>query len=448
MSFSFSDFKTGRVYKVEGPGLTEAQARQIFEGQLSAGSLVGLKPGMVLDAAQQAVGGLAGAAAQATQGLQQALGSVASTAGTAVKNITSSAFGGVPTNGINVADFAQQTPALGNIAQLGQTAVTSSLAQASRLVGQASNAISNTAGVGKFGLDASQLERAGMIKPGTTSTYLAQGQNALTDVLRSPAVWTGQGGINGVDDLLASVPTQDRIQQQLMQSGATALGELGIPVSELSPQALAGTVLNAAKSVTDAFAWATGGTLPSSIASAFDQVAKDGAFAVGFGETKISDAMKQETPPEESVDTVDRDTVNAAASRVVGNEKVPPVDYNTPATPVSARALFEENLQLLQDLTQISTLSTVALKGETAAAGRQDLNGLVDVERSYEKLLADVTALESKAKNIKQRALALVPQSTEEIAEAEKNLARAQSRIADLERYIDRIKQRIAALRL
>lgn len=445
MSFSFSDFKTGKAYKVEGAGLTEAQARQIFESQLKAGSLVGLKPGMVLDAAQQAAGGLAGAAAQAAQGLQQAAGSVLSTAGSAVKKLTSAAFSGVPTDSINVANFAKQAPALGDIAQLGKTAVTSSMAQASKLVGQDSDVMSNTLGAGKFGLDAAQLERAGLVKPGTAATYLAQGQNALTDVLKSPSVWTGQGGINSANDFLSSVPTQDRVQQQLMQAGTSALGELGIPVNQLNPQVLAGAALNAAKSVTDAFAWATGGSLPTGVADNFNQVARNGSFAVGFGDTKVSDAMKQETLPEESIDTVSRDTVDAAAGRVIGNDKVPDVDYNTPLPPVSGGSLGQQVAQASVRLNAIAQEQTPIFRRESQIA--TDPNIGVDIIRDYERLLSDLTDLQGTLQNIKSQAANADPPLGSVVAGADRIKSLVDQQVAQLESAIRRVRQRIQAAR-
>lgn len=446
MSFSFSDFKTGKAYKVEGTGLTEAQARQIFEQQLRSGSLVGLKPGMVLDAAQQAVGGLAGAAAQATQGLQQAAGAALNTAGTALKNITQKTFGtpGAPTNGIDVADFAKQAPALSSIAQLSQNAVRSVTAQASNLVGQASSVMTDTLGAGKFGFDASQLERAGMLKPGTAATYLAQGQNALTDVLKSPAVWTGKDGINSAQDLLSSVPTQDRIQQQLMQSGTSALGELGVPIDKLSPQALAGAAMNAAKSVTDALAWATGGGLSSAVSSAFDQAAKSGAFAVGFGDTKVSDAMKQQTPPEESVDTVERETVNAAATRVVGNEKVPEVSYTTPTPPVGLAALQEE-INVIKERLKKADAARL-LKAQEANAFYEQLDKEIQVLEGIDKIDSIELAIQGQLRDIKQRAKGLVPPSTALDPEIDRLIQKIDLDLDVLDLLRDKVKQIIQGL--
>lgn len=445
MSFRFTDSSTGRIFKVEGQGLTEAQARQIFQQQQRAGSLVGLQPGMVLDAAQQAAGGLPGAAAQAAQAASQSVGSVTGTAATALRNITDNAFGGAPTNGIGIADFAQQAPALDNIAQLGENQVRSAMAQASRLVGQNASTVSNTLGLGKFGFNGEQLERAGMIKPGTTSAYLAQGQNTLTDVLKSPSVWTGKDGIRSMDDLLASVPSQDRIQQQLMQTGTSALSELGLPISNLSPQALAGTAMNAARSIADTFSWATGGTLPTGVADTFNQVARDGAFAVGFGDTKVSDAMKQQTLPEESIDTVVRATVDAAAGRVIGNEKVPDIEYNTPLPPISGGSLSEQVAQASVRLGAITQQQTPIFRMESQIAS--DPNVGVDIIREYERLLSDLTDLLGTLQNIKSQAANAEPPLSSVVAAADRVKNLVDQQITQLESAVRRVRQRMAAAR-
>jgi hypothetical protein len=125
------------------------------------------------------------------------------------------------------------------------------LAQASKLVGQGAGTISNALGVGKFGLDAPQLEKAGLVKPGTAAAFLAQGDNDLVSVLKSPTVWTGKEGVKSLDGLLSNTGLQDKVQQDLMKTGLNELKSVGIPTDKFSPQALSGLATNAAKSVTD-----------------------------------------------------------------------------------------------------------------------------------------------------------------------------------------------------
>ena len=266
-------------------------------------------------------GALTGAAAR--------VGSLASTAVSTLSNLVKS----TPTAGINAADFAKQGPALAGLGSMSLPDVTGTLAQASKLVGQNADTISNTTGAGKFGLDASQLERWGLVKPGTAATFLAQGGSNLTSVLKSPTVWTGRDGVKSLDGLLNNSGLQNKIQQGLMTSGVADLKSLGIPTDKLTPQALSGLATNAAKSVPDTLDWAknTPG-LPADIKSKFDAAAVNGAFAVNLAQTKIDPSMLQEYTPVAATDTVNTDTLEAAAKRIVGNAKVPsilPVNIET-----------------------------------------------------------------------------------------------------------------------
>jgi hypothetical protein len=277
-------------------------------------ALSGTGAGVSLPSTSAITGALTGAAAR--------VGSLASTAVGTISGLIK----GTPTSGINVADFAKQGPALTGLGSMSLPDVTSTLAQASKLVGQSADTISNAAGAGKFGLDASQLERWGLVKPGTAATFLAQGGNDLTSVLKSPTVWTGRDGVKSLDGLLGNEGLQNKIQQGLMTSGVADLKSLGIPTDKLTPQALSGLATNAAKSVPDTLNWAknTPG-LPADIKSKFDAAAVNGAFAVNLAQTKIDPSMLQEYTPLAAEDTVNTATLEAAAKRIVGNAKVPSI---------------------------------------------------------------------------------------------------------------------------
>lgn len=356
--YTFTDPSTGKQFSVSAPeGATYEQAEAVFQKQLDTGSLLGLKPGSSLNAVSQLTGGLTAAVSQVTQaatgiagsvsgviqgalnktnlsasglpgGLTGIAGSVTSVASQTLSGITKAASGFTsPTAGIGLADFAKQGPALASLPGMNLSQVTATLSQASKIVGQASGAISNTLGVGKFGLDGPQLEAAGMLKPGTVSSLLSSGTNSLTSVLKSPTVWTGKDGIKGLDGLLSNTSAQNKIQENLMSNGLAGVKELGIPTDKLNPTALSGLALNAAKSIPDTLSWAKGAALPPGVKDAFDQTAADGSFAVAFADTKVDDAMKQLTVPEIGVDTADRVLVDAASKRIVGNNKIPESAY-------------------------------------------------------------------------------------------------------------------------
>jgi hypothetical protein len=302
--------------------------------------------GFSLPTSSAITGALTGAAAQ--------VGSLASTA----VGTLSGLIKGTPTNGINIADFAKQGPALSGIGTMSLPDVTGALAQASKLVGQGASTISNALGAGKFGLDASQLERAGLVKPGTAAAFLAAGDNDLVSVLKSPTVWTGKDGVKGLDGLLGNSGLQDKVQQGLMKTGLNDLKSIGIPTDKLTPQALSGLATNAAKSVTDTANWAKNAPgLPADIKAKFDATAVNGAFAVNLTQDKVDEPVLQETKPVAADNTVNSATVDAAGQRVVGNDKVPMVaaDGTTSAAKTAVISWLEFSRQqnaALSELTQ------------------------------------------------------------------------------------------------
>jgi hypothetical protein len=233
---------------------------------------------------------------------------------------------GTPGAGINVADFVKQGPSLGSIGNMTSVDVTGALAQASKLVGQSAKDISNSLGVGKFGFDVSQLEKIGVVKPGTAASWLASGDSDLTDVLQSPTVWTGKEGVKSIGSLLGNGPLQDKFQQDLMKVGLSDLKTQGIPTDKLTAQAQAGLSTMAAKSVPDTIAWAkNAGTISPDVKASFDNISANGAFAVNLSKTRVDAPVKQEVVPQPTESSVKSETVDAAANRVVGDSKVPEV---------------------------------------------------------------------------------------------------------------------------
>lgn len=401
---------TTKVFDIKGPpGLTREQAFEIFKKQASAGSLVGFKPGEVLSAATQAADGLPGAqalVAQAQAGLSSTLGSASSAlaqaggalggnlagtaagltalVGPAVSSISgvgsalvgaASKAGSVATSAlqtinsaltktplgaspINLADFTKTIPAVSSIGPMAAAQVTGLLAQAKNLVGQSASTITNAKGIGEYGLNIQQLETAGYVKPGI-SNLLTQGASSLAAIAKSPSIWTGKDGIKGLSGLLASPSTQGLIQQDLMTKGVAGLAAVGIPVSNLSAQGLAGMALNAAKSLPNAEAFAKGLPIPGdatgAIKASMDTAVRDGAFAVNLVAAKIPDTFKGLQIPIPAADTVSRATVDAASSRIAGNDKIPPVNYGAP-TPPSASEAETQLLALQADLNNLAKL--------------------------------------------------------------------------------------------
>lgn len=317
--YTFTDAE-GKRFSVKGPeSLTEAQAREIFEKQSSTGALVGLQPGNILNSAKQALGGVTGA-------IGSALGSVSSGISGSVAGIGKALQGGLPNSPINLGNLARAPQGVASMAGIPPQAVTAGMAAAQKLVNQPSSVLSNSKGLGCFGLDVGQLETSGFVKPGT-SNLLNQEGATVSNILKSPTVWTGKDGVTSASSMLSNPSLQNLTQQNLMSTGLQALSTTGIPISNLNPQAAIGVALNAAKSIPGAAAWAKGISVPPDVKTAFDQNAVAGAFGVNLSDQKANDAMLEEEKIAGSANTVDRVTLNAATQRILGDAKIPKLTY-------------------------------------------------------------------------------------------------------------------------
>ena len=364
-------------------GLAEAQGAlsQAQSGLAGAlGSVGSVAPvGAISNTFAGAGGAMGGSLASTAAGLTAAVGPAVSAASGAVSSVTNAldagralissaliqgsaavssiqtinkTITGFPiTNPINIAAFTKVASsvtgdsAVNGIGPMSVPEVNGVLAQAKNLVGQSSTTISNTKGLGSFGFDLKQLETAGYVKPGVAA-LAANGASLFATVAKSPAAWTGKDGIKSAGDLLGNAGKQSQIQQDLMTKGVAGLGAVGIPVQNLSSQGIAGMALNAAKSLPDAEAFAKGLPIPGdatgAVQAAFSSAVRDGAFAVNLVNTKIPTAFKEQDIPVPKIDTVNRATLNAASTRVVGDPKVPVPSYTAKTSTGTAQGYIDK----------------------------------------------------------------------------------------------------------
>jgi len=262
-------------------------------------------------------------------------GSVGSLATTSIGTINKTIAATAVTSPINTANFVKQIPALGPIGSMSATDVRGALAQFKNIVAQGEGVITDAKGTGAFGFDISQLETAGILKPGTSALATATG-SSLTTMLSSPAVFTGKFGIKNIDTLLANASLQAAVQQDLMTKGVAALGAVGIPVDSLSAQGLAGVALSAAKSVPNTEALLKGLPTSADAKAQFNTLVKDGSYAVNLSQNKVEPVFKTEITVVPAVDTTNRNTLTGATFRILGNDKIPTPNYTTPTPDVGS----------------------------------------------------------------------------------------------------------------
>ena len=457
--FIFS-LPNGQPFEIKGPpGLNADQAKAIFDKQAASGSLVGLKAGDVLSAATQAQAGLPSAQAavgQALSGVTGALGAgipgaagllgsaskslagvggalsgslapgvagLTGAVGPAVSKLQTTLTGAAGTNGsfattaigtlnkaisgapsgatINTADFVKQIPALVPIGNLSAPDVTGVLAQTKNLVGQAATSLSNVKGAGSFGLNVSQLETAGILKPGTSALQTASGAS-LSSVLKSPAVFTGTNGIKDINSLLANAPLQSALQQNLMTKGLAGLTALGVPTGALSAPALGAISVLAAKSVSSAAAWLKGTPAADVIPGVTNaDAARTSAYSVNLTKEKVPDVFKEQDTPIAAENTTNRETVTAATTRVLGNDKIPEPTYTKQENdPITGSKRDEINAGLEASLAALKTANN---KFETVLANLQVLeNQQVITQQQYDGIVAEWKAAQAYGDNTRK----------------------------------------------
>ena len=169
--FSFN-LPNGLLFTLEAPaGTTAIEAERVYLEQLAAGTFVGLKAGDTLQS-------------PTTTGVQFSLSRLdRGTAG--VPDVPLLAIYGeavvsslpalrdVPiNNGITVSDYVDTSVVTASIGPLTPTNVQAIMAAVAASVCQPADVITNELGVGKYGLNAEQLEAAGYLKPGTAARFL------------------------------------------------------------------------------------------------------------------------------------------------------------------------------------------------------------------------------------------------------------------------------------
>jgi len=380
----------GENFTVQAPaGTTEAQARAIFDQQASTGSLTGLQKGQALSALSQLGGGLLSAASQLGKSALSGVSGLASKVGSLT---------GVPVGkGMNVADFVKVGAGVAKkIGALDVKQVQGLLAQSASAAGQSSTDYSLSQGIGKFGINPTQLESSGFLKPGTLAQYgknaqvtgadiqEAQKINAsggsitaqqvatnrqLQDVLKTSTVWTGKEGVGNLGSLLGDANKQASVQVNLLENGFKSLNKAGLVPSGATSAQLGSLVQAAGKfGASAAAAWAKGAS-PAGIVQQLDNVAKQGQFAVNFTDLKVPAAAAGIQSAVPALNTVNRKVLNQSVTAFIGDAKVPAIDYGQPVAAVATPSVVSTGV--LDEPSAADRAEFKRLTEEKATLGRQ-----------------------------------------------------------------------------
>lgn len=250
---------------------------------------------------------------------------------------------------INTASLLNTPAATSGIGSLNKQQVTGLLASAQTSVNQAPNVISVDKGIGQYGFNPSQLESAGLLKPGTVSQLstiqagtptaadqaqaqalgpgftaeIVARQRQVNQVLASPQVWTGQNGVNSVTSLLNDPRLQDKVQQTLMTSALTGLQNSGLATGTENASTLAPLLQGATQFGVGPVSSLIQGQATPNVTTALNNVFKNASFATAFTDTKLGDFSSLVKKATAAVSTVNRAVVDSALKAALGDPKIP-----------------------------------------------------------------------------------------------------------------------------
>ena len=233
---------------------------------------------------------------------------------------------------ITTADYVTEPMAEISIGSIEPEQVTGMVAQASKLVPQDFNEISNDYGVGKFGFSAQQLEVAGYLKPGTVEFYLSDGTASLETVLSSPSVWTGQNGVTSLVNVLNDANLQNNMQISLYNIGLQQLRATGLVVGNELPDQLAGLVQAASKYGPRVVkSWVDGTIENEELLADLNARIRSTQYAINLVQQKVPEPLQgYSVVGSSAANTVNRSTIDKAVESVIDNPKVQSPDYSPP----------------------------------------------------------------------------------------------------------------------
>jgi hypothetical protein len=290
-------------------------------------------------------------------------------------------------------------------------------------------------------------------------------------VLSSPSVWTGKNGILILNDLLINTVVQDQIQQELMNQGLDQLVEIGVNVDQLPAKEQSGLALLSAIDILLAEAFLAGkatqpipvyGPLPDDTSTDWQypqRIFRDAAFATEFSATNVNNSLKREVDARGYRNTTNRESIDAAATRIVGNSKISPIAYGSdPVDPVLVEEyntlsdqLASLTVKLDAVLAQTTTLSNALTKEAQLKAYLTQLQQFVkttntstsqEARRLVNSTLNENIGLQGKFQALVKKAEASAPVSPQFLSSLDSKLAEIKTLITEINtalQFINRV---------
>jgi len=398
----------GQTIEMTGPaGATQEQAQAIFNQQYNTGSLSGLRAGDVLNSLVQAKGGLATALSQVVSSITPSTVSQISRRLINIPNLPAQ-------NPVNISTFVN-TPILASsvVGPLSTTQIQGLLSSTAAAVNQTATEITNAKGLGTYGLTPDQLQQAGLIKPGTAELINQDPANTVS-ILSSPTVWTGRGGADSLDSVLANPTLQSIAQQSTLASSYNNLSELGAVSSTVnnlfnSTTDLGAVVNNAANYGIGATTNWLNNTLGGSDIGQLTTSAIDSIFGQNFGTVNKSVSgggnplQTGVQSPKGYSNTVNRSVIDTAFNSIIGNNKIPANIFANPALGIDIRTQTSQLSAINQSSSILLTQLASTAAGVAALSQIPGANSIMSLLKSGQGLVSEIkgaTQLLDQAKNL------------------------------------------------
>jgi hypothetical protein len=198
----------------------------------------------------------------------------------------------------------------------------------------------STRGVGVYGQTPAGLTLTGYLKPGTIN--LITEPSLTLAVLNTPAVWTGQNGITSLLDYLNEPILQNLAQIDIMTGAFQGLIDAGILTGRESAKFQATFVQPAARyGVTAVVSWVND-TASTDLVNNILIIARQAQYAIDFVDT-YSALLNVGIGISGFENTVDRQDLDQAVTDIIGNPKVPSIDYADANTIAAVPPIADED---------------------------------------------------------------------------------------------------------
>jgi hypothetical protein len=184
-----------------------------------------------------------------------------------------------------------------------------------------------TRGIGIYGQTPAGLTLTGYLKPGTLS--LITNPDMTITVLNTPAVWTGQNGITSLLDYLNDPILQNLAQIDIMTGAFQGLLDAGILTGGESAKFQATFLQPATRYGVNAVLSWVNDTAGTDLVNNILVVARQAQYAIDFVDS-YSNLLNVGIDIPGFDNTVLRDDLDLALTDIIGNPKVPSIDYVTP----------------------------------------------------------------------------------------------------------------------